>query len=152
MLTRISIAAVVCMMCISSAAAEERLGVAVYPGAKYDQNRTRLLTENPSIQGAAYRTSDDIAKVIAFYRKQGLLFLKMGSPSKERARFKKSDIDVDVVVQNPWRNAQTGAMMTDTLILIFKRRGEEGGADRFIDLFPRDRQQAVHENLERAQC
>ena len=48
------------------------------------------------------------------------MFLKVGSPSKEHARFKKMDIDVDVVVQNPWKDAQTGATMTDTLILIIK--------------------------------
>ncbi len=120
MLTRIGVAAFVLMMCISSASAEERLGVVVYPGAKYDKIRTKLLAQNPSLQGAAYRTNDGIAKVIAFYRKQGLLLLKVGSPSKERARFKKMDIDVDVVVQNPWKDSQTGAKMTDTLILILK--------------------------------
>jgi hypothetical protein len=120
MLTRISVAAFVFMICISSAAAEDRLGIAVYPGAKNDRIRTGLLAENPSFQGVAYRTNDDIAKVIAFYREQGLLFLKIGSPSKERARFKKVDIDVDVVIQQPWMDAQTGATMTDTLILILK--------------------------------
>jgi len=79
-----------------------------------------LLRQNPSMHGAAYRTSDDIAKVTAFYREQGLLFLKIGSPSKESARFKKVDSNVDVVVQQPWKDAQTGAAMTDTLILIIK--------------------------------
>ncbi|MGC1455314.1 MAG: hypothetical protein WA946_09040 [Nitrospirota bacterium] len=126
MITRISVAAFVFMMCISTAAAEERFGVVVYPGAKYDQIRTNLLARNPSIQGAAYRTNDSIEKVIAFYNKQGLLFLKVGSPSKERARFKKMDIDVDVVVQNPWKDAQTGATMTDTLILIIKEEEKKG--------------------------
>jgi len=124
MLTRISVAAFVFMMCLSSAAAEERLGVAVYPGAKYDQIRTGFHAQNPSIQVAAYRTDDDIAKVMAFYRKQGLLFLKTGSPSKERARFKKVDSDVDVVVQQPWKDPQTGATMTDTLILIMKEEAK----------------------------
>jgi hypothetical protein len=121
MITRISVATLIFMMCISSAAAEERLGVAVYPGAKYDQVRTGSIARNPSMQGAAYRTDDDIAKVIAFYRKQGLLFLKIGSPSNERARFKSVDIDVDVVIQSPWKDAQTGATMKDTLILILKQ-------------------------------
>jgi len=125
-LTKIGVAAFVCMIGISSVAAEERLGVAVYPGAKYDQIRTGLLAENPSFQGVAYRTNDDIARVIDFYRKQGLLFLKIGSPSKERARFKKVDIDVDVVVQQPWKDAQTGATMTDTLILILKEEAKKG--------------------------
>jgi len=120
MLTRISVAAFVLMMCVSSAAAEEQLGVAVYPGAKYDDTRTMRLRQNPSMHGAAYRTSDDIAKVTAFYRAQGLLFLKVGSPSKGSARFKKAEGNVDVVVQQPWTDAQTGATMTDTLILIIQ--------------------------------
>ncbi len=125
MLTRISVAAFAFMMCISPAAAEQRLGVAVYPGAKYDFIRTKLLAENPSVQGAAYRTGDDLAKVTAFYREHGLLFLKIGSTSKEEVRFKKVDINVDVVVQQPWRDPQTGATMKDTLILILKEK-EQG--------------------------
>ena len=125
MLTRISVAAFVFMMFISSAAAEDRLGIAVYPGAKNDRIRTGLLAENPSFQGAAFRTNDDIAKVMAFYRKQGLLFLDICGPSKERARFKKVDIDVDVVVQQPWMDVQTGATMTDTLILILKEEAKK---------------------------
>ncbi len=126
MLTGAYAAAFVFMMCISSAAAEERLGVAVYPGAKYDQAGTKLLRNSLPVQGAAYRTSDDIVRVIAFYRKQGLLFLKIGSPSKEHARFKKVETGVDVVVQNPWKDSQTGAMITGTRILIFKK--EEKGS------------------------
>jgi len=113
------------MLCLSSAAAEEQLGVAVYPGAKFDQARTKLLKASLSVEGAAYRTNDDIAKVIEFYRKQGLLFLKVGSPSKESARFKKTDTDVDVVVQNPWKDPKTGAAVKDTLIMIYKK--EEKG-------------------------
>ncbi len=125
MLTRTIFAAFVLMVCISSAAAEERLGVAVYPGAKYDQARTKQLRESMSVRGAAYRTSANIAEVVEFYKKQGLLFLKIGSTSKETARFKKVDTDVDVVVQSPWQDAKTGATMTDTLIMIFKK--EEKG-------------------------
>jgi hypothetical protein len=124
MLTRISAAAFVLMLCLSAATAEEQLGVAVYPGAKYDAIRTMRLRENPAMRGAAYRTSDDIAKVTAFYREQGLLVLKIGSPSKERARFKKVESNVDVVVQQPWKDAQTGATMTDTLILIIKEEAK----------------------------
>jgi hypothetical protein len=125
MLKRTSVAAFVFMLCLSSAAAEEQLGVAVYPGAKFDQARTKLLKASLSVEGAAYRTNDDIAKVIEFYRKQGLLFLKVGSPSKESARFKKTDNNVDVVVQNPWKDPKTGAVVKDTLIMIYKQ--EEKG-------------------------
>ena len=126
MLKKISVAAFMFMLCISSAAAEEQLGVAVYPGAKFDQARTKLLKASLSVEGAAYRTNDDIAKVIEFYRKRGLLFLKAGSPSKESARFKKTDTDVEIVIQNPWRDPKTGAAVTGTLILIFKK--EEKGS------------------------
>jgi hypothetical protein len=126
MLKRTSVAALVFMLCISSAAAEEQLGVAVYPGAKFDQARTKVLKASLPVKGAAYRTNDDIAKVIEFYRKQGLLFLKVGSPSKESARFKKTDTDVEVVLQNPWKDPKTGASVADTLILIFKKE-EKGG-------------------------
>lgn len=132
MLTRTSVAAFVVMLFISSAAAEERLGVTVYPGAKYDQGRTKLLQHSLSVQGAAYRTSDDIARVIAFYRKQGLLLLKTGGSSNEHARFKKVDTDVDVVVRSPWKDSQTGATMTDTLILIFKKEEKKSKTDSSI--------------------
>ncbi|HXY53710.1 MAG TPA: hypothetical protein VEM40_03450 [Nitrospirota bacterium] len=125
MLKRTGAAAFVFMLFISSAAAEERLGVAVYPGAKFDQAQTKLLQASLSVEGAAYRTNDDIARVIEFYRKQGLLFLKAGSRSKESARFKKTDTGVDVVVQNPSKNSNIGAEMKGTLILIFKK--EEKG-------------------------
>jgi hypothetical protein len=120
MLIRATIAAFV-LLFISSAFAEEQLGVAVYPGAKYDQVRTNMLRESMSAKGSAYRTSAPIADVVAYYKKQGLLFLKVGSSSQESARFKKVDANVDVVVQNPWQDAKTGATMTDTLILIFKK-------------------------------
>ncbi len=126
MLMRTIFAAFIFMICITSAAAEERLGVAVYPGAKYDQARTNLLRNSLSVQGAAYRTSDDVATVVAFYRKQGLLLLKVGSPSKEHARFKKADTGVDVVVESLRKDSQTGANMTDTLIQIFKQEEKRG--------------------------
>jgi hypothetical protein len=129
MLIRAAIAAFV-LLFMSSAFAEEQLGVAVYPGATYDQVRTKMLRESLSAKGAAYRTSAPIAEVVAYYKKQGLLFLKIGSPSKESARFKKVDADVDVVVQSPWQDAQTGVTMTDTLIMIFKKeeKKEKSGA------------------------
>ena len=132
MLKRISVAAFVIMLCISSAAAEEQLGVAVYPGAKLDQDRTKLLKASMSVEGAAYRTNDNIGKVIEFYRKQGLLYLKVGSPSKESARFKKTDTDIEVVIQNPWKDPKTGAAVTDTLILIFKK--EEKGSNSELSI------------------
>ncbi len=126
MLKRTALAIVIFTLFLSPAFAEERLGVAVYPGAKYDQAETELLRNSLSVRGAAYRTRDTIETVIAFYRKQGLLLLKIGSPSKELARFKKTDTGVDVVVRNPRMDSHTGATAKDTLILIFKK--EEKGS------------------------
>ena len=133
MLIRAAIAAFV-LLFISSVFAEEQLGVAVYPGAKYDQVRTKMLRESLSAKGAAYRTSAPVEEVAAFYKKQGLLFLKIGSSSKKIARFKKVDVDVDVVVQSPWQDAKTGATMTDTLILIFKEEGKGKEKERKPDV------------------
>jgi len=128
MFIRASVAAFV-LLFIASAFAEEQLGVAVYPGAKYDQARTKMLRESMSAKGAAYRTSAPFAEVVAFYEKQGLLPLKIGSSSKEIARFKKVGADVDVVVQSPWQAAKTGATMTDTLIMIFKEEEKGNKSD-----------------------
>jgi hypothetical protein len=122
MITKISIAAVMFALCASYAVAEEQLGVAVYPGATYDQVMTKMLKKSPSVEGAAYLTDEAMDKVAAFYRKQGLLLLRLGDPAKERARFKKTDTDVDVVLQNPWKDPRTGATMKGTLIMIIKSR------------------------------
>ncbi len=113
-------AAFMLMMFISSAAAEELFGIPVYPGAKYDEARTKLLKRAMSVKGSAYRTGDDIAKVIEFYRKQKLQLLKVGGPSKDRARFRKIETGVDVVVENVQRDSKGDAGKTDTFILIFK--------------------------------
>ena len=122
MLTRLSVAAVLLALCASYAVAEEQLGVPVYPGAKYDQVMTTVLKKSPSVLGAAYRTDAAMAEVTEFYRKQGLLFLRVGEPTKERARFKKTDTGVDVVVQNPWKDPHTGVTMKGTLIMIIQSR------------------------------
>ena len=64
--------AIVLLLCLSSvAAAEERFGVAVYPGSEYDQARTKLLKDSLSVQGAAYRTRDGMAKVTEFLIQSG---------------------------------------------------------------------------------
>ena len=123
MLTRMSIAAVLFMLSASYTVAEEQLGVTVYPGATYDQVLTKLLKKSPSVEGAVYWTGDTLAEVADFYRKQGLIFLRLSEPMKERARFKKTDTGVDVVLQNPWKDPRTGATMKGTLIMII--RGQE---------------------------
>ena len=122
MLTKMSIAAVLFMLSASYTVAEEQLGVTVYPGATYDQVLTKLLKKSPSVEGAVYLTGDTLAEVAEFYRKQGLILLRLGEPMKERARFKKTDTGVDVIVQNPWKDPRTGATMKGTLIMIIRGR------------------------------
>ncbi len=127
MAMRTALAACALLFLLSCARAEERLGVPVYPGAKYDQDRTELLRDSLGVRGAAYRTGDPIENVIAFYRKQGLVMLKVGG-SEGLARFKKEDRGTDVVVQSSWKDPKTGATAKDTLILIFKRDEKTGPA------------------------
>ena len=91
-------------------------GVPVYPGAKFDEATTKFLTESMSMNGKAFRTPDALAKVAEFYKTQGLTEIMV---SEEGAMFKKGD-DVDVTLQNPWQNMQTGKMEKETLISIVK--------------------------------
>ncbi len=108
------------LFCATASAVEKKFGVAVYPGAHYDAVTTKLSKFTPNSDEAAYRTSDGIRAVVEFYRKQGLVMLRMGGESKTHARFKDLRHNVDVIVQNPWKDPQTKAEMHDTLILIFK--------------------------------
>ncbi len=107
---------------IPSAAAGERLGVEVYPGAKSDPALSKLLMKNKAIRGEAFLTGDNIEKVAAFYRKQGLLLIRMGSASRERVRFKKMENGTDVVIQQSWTDPRTNEVRKDTLILIMQEK------------------------------
>ena len=96
--------------------AEERHGIQIYDGAKYDGATSKTVSESMSIQAACYLTDDSVAKVIEFYKKQpGLEF--MGG-NEEGAMFKKGDIDI--TIQNPWMDMQSGKLMKDTIITIVK--------------------------------
>jgi len=120
MLKKTAVAVVVLLWCIGFASAEEKLGVQIYPGAKYDDAMTRSMIVSPTMSGYVYRTDDSIAKVSDFYRKQGLVSVQVGGGSKETARFKKFDTNTDVVIKSPWKDSRTGAMMKDTLIMVLK--------------------------------
>ncbi|MCL4475050.1 MAG: hypothetical protein M1508_02315 [Nitrospirae bacterium] len=110
--------AVIFLMSVSLIFAEEKFGVTVYPGAKFDSGVTDFLKQI-SPESAAYRTSASVAKVVEFYKQQpGLKY--MGG-DKENAMFRKGDIDV--TVQSPWMDTKTGKMMNDTLISIVKQKG-----------------------------
>ena len=94
--------------------AEGQYGIIVYPGAKYDSGISEFLKQMSS-KSAAYRTSDSVAKVVDFYKKQAG-FKLVDNPTKEVAFFRKSN--VDVTIQSPYLNTKTGNMMHDTLISI----------------------------------
>ncbi len=99
-----------------TAGAEEKSGIKIYDGARYDASTSKTLSESMSINAACYRTNDKIAKVIEFYKKQpGVEFI---GETKESAMFKKGNIDI--TIQNPWMDMKSGKMMKDTLISIVK--------------------------------
>jgi hypothetical protein len=111
------ILAVVFVLFAGSANSEEKYGVAVYPGAKADAATSKALKDSMNIVGACYRTTDPLAKVAEFYKKQGLTVF--GEVTKEAAMFKKGQ--VNVTLQSPWMDMKTGAMMKDTLITIVEK-------------------------------
>ena len=61
-------------------------GVAVYPGAKHDAATSEFLRTSLQVDGAAYRTADDVAKVAAFYKGQAGV-QAMGDAAKDSAAF-----------------------------------------------------------------
>jgi hypothetical protein len=101
---------------LTIAGAEEKYGVQVYPGAKYDAETTQALNAAMKIDGACYRTDATVAQVNEFYKKQpGTTELHT---SAKGGMFKKGT--VNTTVQSPWMNMKTGQHMTDTLISIVK--------------------------------
>lgn len=105
------------LVSVVTAGTEEKFGVKVYGGAKYDTATSKNVSETLSINAACYRTNDSVAKVAEFYKKQP--GMKYTGGEKVSAGF--SNGVVDVTIQNPWINMMTGKMMTDTLITIVKQ-------------------------------
>ncbi len=113
----ISAAAVAFALLFAGAAlGEEKHGVPVYPGAKYDGDTSGVLKEQMQLDAGCYRTADAVAKVTAFYKKQPGFEVVGESP--EGSMLKKGS--VDVTVQRPWLDMKTGTMHQDTLISIVK--------------------------------
>jgi len=56
------------LLLVSSAQAEEKLGIAVYPGAKLSAQDTGVVKQLAS-DGACYRSSDPKVKLVEFYSK-----------------------------------------------------------------------------------
>ncbi len=137
MLNKIILAIAVIAFAVTSAAAEERLGVKIYPGARADEATARYCKQFVS-QGAktreqglkteafCFRTRDSFVKVAAFYRKQkGLdLFGNISNtPDKKAAVFCLPEMrcaalgsGLDVTVTTPWMD-ETGKQK-DVLITI----------------------------------
>ncbi|MCW5591385.1 MAG: hypothetical protein KIS74_04770 [Burkholderiales bacterium] len=110
------VAMAIAALWMAQASAEAPFGVTVYPGAKADAAVTRDLKDKLKVNGFAYRTTDGVAKVAEFYRKQPPL--KEMAVDKESAAFMNGP--VMVTIQNPWMDMATGKMMKDTLISIVK--------------------------------
>ena len=100
---------------LTMAGAEEKFGVKVYDGAKYDAETTQAVNTAMKI-GACYRTDATVAQVNEFYKKQ--LDTTEVHTSAKGGLFKKGN--VNITVQSPWMNMKTGKHMTDTLISIVK--------------------------------
>ena len=96
--------------------AEEKYGVQVYDGAKYDAETSQVLVTAMKVDGACYRTGATPAQVNEFYKKQpGTTEVHS---SAKGGMFKKGN--VQITVQSPWMNMKTGQQMKDTLISIVK--------------------------------
>ena len=100
--------------CAAQAVAESQLGVEVYPGAKPDAQVEKQLKESMKLEAKTYRTSDSVAKVAEFYRKQKLE--EGPGTSKEGAMFFSKG--ANLTIQNPWLDMKTGKINNDTLISI----------------------------------
>jgi len=111
------IAAGLILLFASAAAAEEKFGVPVYPGAEYDEKTSEYLDEVQCIEAAAYRTQENPAAVAEFYAKLGLAPVK--GKAKALATFKKDDVEV-AVIGPPRKDASSGKKVNDTLITITK--------------------------------
>jgi hypothetical protein len=97
------------------AAAEDKFGVPVYAGAKYDAETSAFVVQMGG-QAACYQSADDLAKVVAFYSKlPGIVVIHT---SAKGAMFKLNG--VSITLQSPWMNMKTGARNTNTLISIVK--------------------------------
>ena len=95
--------------------AEEKFGVKVYDGAKFDADTSAFVAQMGG-QAACYRSADDLTKLVAFYSKlPGITIIHTGAKG---AMFKLNG--VSTTLQSPWMNMKTGTHNSDTLISIVK--------------------------------
>jgi hypothetical protein len=103
------------MVGLAAAVAEEKYGVKVYDGARYDADTSAFVSQMAG-EAACYRTPDDAGKVVALYKGQpGAQVL---SSSAKGGMLKIGGINV--TVQRPWRDMKSGKLNEDTLISIVK--------------------------------
>lgn len=101
---------------LAVAGGEQKYGVAVYDGAKYDADTSQFLITQMKVEAACYRTSATPAQVNEFYKKQpGITEVQTNATG---GMFKKGN--VNITVQSPWMNMRSGQHMNDTLISIVK--------------------------------
>jgi hypothetical protein len=102
----------------ANAIAEQKHGVEVYPAAKADAKVAKQLEKMNIKDGGTYRTSDSVAKVAEFYKKQGL----KENPGTSATGASFMGKDVMVTIQNPWLDMDNGQKMNDTLISIVRNK------------------------------
>ena len=105
------------LLWVASAVAESQFGVEIYPGARADAEVEKQI-RSMKLDGKTYRTTDSVAKVGDFYRKQPSLKQNPGA-NPGGAGF--SGKGVMVTIQNPWMDMKTGKITNDTLISIVKQ-------------------------------
>jgi hypothetical protein len=68
----IVIAVAVLALAVGVAGAEEKFGMPVNPGAKYDAETSKAVKDMMRMEVECYRTVDPVAKVAVYYQKQDL--------------------------------------------------------------------------------
>jgi hypothetical protein len=97
------------------ASAEDKWGVKVYNGAKYDADTSAFVAQMGG-QAACYRSAESLANLVVFYSKlPGVTVIHTGDKG---AMFKLNG--VTITLQSPWMNMKTGVRNSDTLISIVK--------------------------------
>ncbi len=123
-----------------AAGAEERFGIPVYPGAKtdvstawyakkYAEGFEKRLKNKAVLEVFCYRTGDDFAKVMTFYKQQPKLMpLNATEKGPQRSAMfcgtgmKCASLGngLDVTVMTPW--ADDKATLKDTLVIIMQAK------------------------------
>ena len=111
----------------------EEIGITVYPGAAYDEETTRFLRQTMACNGAAYQSNENARTIAEFYGRTGFKIIHSDDKEvllkrckEEYNEFLKKTIstgecDVEITLQNPWKNMNTGKLIQNTLISIVNR-------------------------------